>query len=73
MHFGQLLKETLHKEGRTVTWFAAQLCCTRCNVYKIFEKEHVDTQLVLHISKILNHNFFNDLAKDFNEKESLNE
>ena len=35
---GQLIERTLHEQGRTVTWFATQLCCTRPNVYKIFEK-----------------------------------
>ena len=38
IHAGQLIERTLHEQGRTVTWFATQLCCTRPNVYKIFEK-----------------------------------
>ena len=33
IHAGQLIERTLHEQGRTVTWFASQLCCTR-DVYK---------------------------------------
>ena len=29
IHAGQLIERTLHEQGRTVTWFASQLCCTR--------------------------------------------
>ena len=65
IHAGQLIKDTLHRQGRTVTWFAAQLCCTRPNVYKIFNKENVDVYLLWRISLILQHDFFKDLSDDF--------
>ena len=35
IHIGKLIEKTLHEQGRSVTWFAIQLCCTRPNVYKI--------------------------------------
>lgn len=63
IHAGQLIRHTLHEQGRTVTWFAAQLCCTRPNVYKIFRKENIDIHLLWRISCILGHNFFQDLSK----------
>lgn len=62
IHAGQLIEQTLHEQGRTVTWFANQLCCTRPNVYKIFRKENIDVHLLWRISCILNHNFFDDLS-----------
>lgn len=46
IHAGQLIERILHDQGRSVTWFAAQLCCTRPNVYKIFHKENIDIQLL---------------------------
>ena len=46
LHIGQLIACTLHEQGRTVTWFARQLCCTRPNVYKIFGKENIDISLL---------------------------
>ena len=62
IHAGQLIERTLHEQGRTVTWFASQLCCTRPNVYKIFRKENIDIHLLWRISCILNHDFFHDLS-----------
>lgn len=47
----------------TVTWFAGQLNCDRRNVYDIFKRATIDTQLLIQISLILNHNFYEDLAE----------
>ena len=55
-------ERTLHEQGRTVTWFAGQLCCTRPNIYKIFKKENIDIHLLWRISCILDHDFFRDLS-----------
>lgn len=65
IHVGQLIQHTLHEQGRSVTWFAAQLCCTRPNVYKIFVKESIDTLLLWRICQILNYDFFLELSKSF--------
>ena len=52
IHAGRLIERTLHDQGRTVTWFAEQLCCTRPNVYKIFQKENIiDVRVSLSVSK----------------------
>ena len=64
LHIGQLIACTLHEQGRTVTWFARQLCCTRPNVYKIFGKENIDISLLWRISCILHHDFFGDLSQE---------
>lgn len=66
IHAGQLIERTLHEQGRTVTWFATQLCCTRPNVYKIFRKENIDIHLLWRISYILGHDFFRDLSDSIN-------
>lgn len=62
LHAGQLIEQTLRKQGRSVTWFATRLCCTRPNVYKIFRKENIDIYLLWRISDILEHDFFHDLS-----------
>lgn len=62
VHAGQLIERKLHEQGRSVTWFATQLCCTRPNVYKIFKKENIDVQLLWRISCILQHDFFYDFS-----------
>lgn len=61
---GKLIEEEVRRQNITITKFADLICCQRNNVYKIFERSslHVD-QLGL-ISKILNRNFFAELATD---------
>ena len=71
IHAGQLIECTLHDQGRTVTWFAEQLCCTRPNVYKIFQKENIDIHLLWRISCILEHDFFRDLSDSIDVRVSL--
>lgn len=58
LHIGQLIKEELERQERTVSWFARKLYCDRSNVYKIFKRPTIDTELLLRISVILNHDFF---------------
>ena len=58
MHIGQAIKEELDRQGRTVVWFAKELSYTRTNIYKIFEKSSIDTELLYRISTILKLDFF---------------
>ncbi len=67
MHIGELIRDRLANEpkGNTVTWFAKCLNCHRVNVYDIFKRRTIDTELLWRISVILKHNFFRDLADEF--------
>lgn len=69
MHIGHCIKEVFDSMPRrcTVVWFANQLCCERRNIYSIFNRENIDTALLIRISLILKHNFFNDIARDLSE------
>lgn len=58
IHIGQLIQSELRRQGRGVTWFAAQICCERTNVYTIFKRKSIDTELLLRISQVLDHDFF---------------
>lgn len=58
IHIGNLIKAELAKQERTISWFARKLYCDRSNVYDIFKRESVDTELLLRISLILKRNFF---------------
>lgn len=58
IHIGRLIEEELHRQERTVTWLAAKLYCDRSNVYKIFKKQSIDTELLVRLSRILGRNFF---------------
>ncbi len=59
---GKIIKEKLKEQGRTVTWLASQLSCTRENLYNIFAKDHINTQLLFKISQELNYDFFKEFS-----------
>ena len=52
-HIGQIIEKELHRQERSVTWFARRLYCDRTNVYNIFRRQSLDTELLLRISIIL--------------------
>ena len=51
------------RRGCNVTWLAARLNCDRRNIYDIFRRVTIDTQLLAQISVALEHNFFRDIAE----------
>lgn len=64
MHIGNRIKEVLKERGMTVTDFAESLSCNRQNVYKIFDKHDINTDLLMRISIILNYNFFTEISDE---------
>ena len=63
---GELIRKRLKKEEREITWFARKLSYEPANIYKIFQKQHFDTELLLEISILLNYNFFIHYSDLFN-------
>lgn len=67
LHIGSCIQTELKRQERSVAWFARKLCCDRSNVYNIFLRNTIDTELLKRISIILNRNFFVDYVKDYEE------
>ena len=67
IHIGKVIEKVLRDQGKTVTWFARSLYCDRTNVYKIFQRESVDSEMLYRISKILSHDFFKYYSKELEE------
>jgi plasmid maintenance system antidote protein VapI len=55
---GNIIKQTLKSEGISVSQLAAQIHCTERNVYKIFNKASIDTNLLARINVALGKNLF---------------
>lgn len=70
---GILIKEELEKQERSITWFARKLSCDRSNIYRLFQKESIDTNLLDRISILLGKDFFSDLSDYVKEKEQLHD
>lgn len=64
---GIIIKEELERQERTVTWFARKLSCDRSNIYRLFQKNSIDTALLSRISVILKRNFFEELSDNLPE------
>ena len=54
---GKIIEEELRNQERSVVWLSRKLNCNRTNVYKIFNRTSIDTELLLKISNILKRNF----------------
>ncbi|MDE5628484.1 MAG: XRE family transcriptional regulator [Muribaculaceae bacterium] len=69
-HIGHLIKDVFERQPRncTVQWFAEQINCHRSNIYDIFSRPTIDSGLLMRISRILNHNFFLDIAGDVDDE-----
>ena len=64
IHIGELIRQRLCEIERTPTWLARKINCDRTNIYKIFQRASIDTELLSRISKALEYNFFVDLSEE---------
>lgn len=67
---GQRIKEVLADDGRTVTWLAQQMGCSREYLYKVFGRTWISTDLLVTISEAMRHDFFKDYSRTLNFKKS---
>ncbi|MBD5268095.1 MAG: hypothetical protein HDR48_01900 [Bacteroides sp.] len=67
LHIGKRIKEVFDQQpkGHNATWLAIQLNCNRTNIYDIFRRPTIDTALLERLSRILDHDFFEDLSNDY--------
>lgn len=63
---GIIIKEELEAQERTVSWFARKLHLDRSNVYRLFQKNSIDTDLLRRVSMILNKDFFAMMSRELN-------
>lgn len=69
MHIGQLIKQELEAQGRTVVWLAREMSYSRTNIYKIFDRSSIDTDVLLRVSLVLKRDFFKDYSEELKNKE----
>lgn len=55
---GKIIEDELRRQERTVTWLSRKIHCDRRNVYDIFSRNNIDTELLYKLSVILNKDFF---------------
>ena len=63
-HLGEIVKDELTRQGRSITWLAQQVGCSRENLYKVFRHKWIYTDLLFQISEALDYDFFK-LCSDY--------
>ena len=74
LHIGHHIKTVFDDSGITVAEFARRINRDRTSVYAIFERQSVDSLLLVEISIALDHNFLQDIERHYslpNEPSSL--
>lgn len=64
IHIGKIIKKLVKEKGISVTEFADKINYSRRNVYEIFDKENIDTGLLVKIGKVLEENLFLNYLSD---------
>ena len=72
IHIGQLIKEELRSQGRSVKWFEEQIHRSHSACYDIFRSHDINTELLKTISKVLSHDFFIDYSNQMYGKSAQN-
>lgn len=67
MHIGKRIHEIVRQRQVTVGWLAAHIPCERSNVYNIYGREYVNTDLLFTLSRLLGHDFFADLSRELGD------
>ncbi len=55
---GQLIKDEMKRQERSVSWMARKLDLDRSNVYRLFQRNSIDTDLLMRVSLALNVDYF---------------
>ena len=64
-HLGHKIKTVFEQKQMSVSEFARQIHCERTNVYTIFNRTTIDTDLLARISRVLEYNFFEDVMNEY--------
>ena len=62
-HVGNFIKEELARQHKSPSWLAEVINCERPNIYNIFNRQSMDSDLIARISIALNINIFEILAR----------
>lgn len=58
LHIGKIIKKRIEEAGMNKSEFARRINSTPQNIYSIFRRTSIDTDLLWEISRVLNYDFF---------------
>lgn len=57
-HLGEMIKAELTRQGRSITWLACQINCSRENLYQLFRNPWIHAETLYKIGMALDYDFF---------------
>lgn len=67
IHFGKMILNELRRQRYSVAWFAKEMGSDRSNMYKLLERQHLNSEFILRAGKLLDYDFFGEASKVFLE------
>ena len=64
VHIGKIIEEEFRRQERSVSWLSRKINCDRRNVYNIFKRASIDTDLLFRLSIALEKDFFVYFSSD---------
>ena len=64
LNIGQCIKEEMLKQERTMSWLSRKLNRDRSAVYRMLNKNSIDTNTLADIARLLNRDFFMELSAE---------
>lgn len=55
---GKIIEDELRRQEQTVIWLSNKIHCNRRNIYDIFSRASIDTELLYRLSIVLHKDFF---------------
>jgi predicted transcriptional regulator len=72
VHIGKCIKKRLKERNISISDFSGLLHTDKSNVYRLFQKKDINTEMLIRISNLLNYNFFAEFI-DINEMTNIQE
>ncbi|MDR3236547.1 MAG: helix-turn-helix domain-containing protein [Prevotellaceae bacterium] len=57
VHIGEAIKQKMQERSMSAAALAAAVHCSRTNIYALFKRKSIDTELLCRISKVLDYDF----------------
>ena len=67
-NIGRRIKEYVEENGIRIGWLSQRLHCHRNTIYNIFERNWIDTQMLMRLCIVLKHDFFAELSEQWQKK-----
>ncbi len=68
---GEIIKQSLKRNDRSMAWLAQKVHCDRSNFYKKLHNNAIDIDLLFRISEILQEDFFSHYSQTLCGKNDL--